>query len=144
VSDLVNIIDRTTGSDSTSLRKVADGPQVLAMGSLALATPVASHITDYVARLVVASHPDNPAAPESVRRFVRYGASPRGAQALIIGAKVNALLEGRFNVAFEDVQAVAPAALRHRLLFNFEGLAEGISPDAIVKDLLAAIRKTGA
>ncbi len=144
VSDLISIIDRTTGADSAAPRKAADGHQVLAMGSLALATPVASHITDYVARLVVATHPGEPSAPDSVRRYVRYGASPRGAQALIIGAKVNALLEGRFNVAFEDVQAVAAAALRHRLLFNFEGLAEGISPDAVVTDLLAAVRKTGA
>ncbi len=142
VSELVSILERTTGADTAMPRKVADGRQVIAMGRLALATPVASHITDYVARLVVATHPDDPSAPESVRRYVRYGASPRGAQALIIGAKVNALLEGRFNVAFEDVQAVAPAALRHRLLLNFEGLAEGVSPDAIVKDLLAAVRKT--
>ena len=142
VSDLVSIIDRTTGAEAAVLRQVADGRQVIAMGSLALATPVASHITDYVARLVVATHPDNASAPDSIRRYVRYGASPRGAQALIIGAKVNALLEGRFNVAFEDIQAVAPAALRHRLLFNFEGLAEGISPDALVNDLLAAVRKT--
>ncbi len=144
VSELVSILERTTGADTAIPRKVADGRQVIAMGRLALATPVASHITDYVARLVVATHPDDPSAPESVRRYVRYGASPRGAQALIIGAKVNALLEGRFNVAFEDVQAVAPAALRHRLLLNFEGLAEGVSPDAIVKDLLAAVRKTVA
>ena len=142
VSDLVSIIDRTTGAEAAVLRQVADGRQVIAMGSLALATPVASHITDYVARLVVATHPDNASAPDSIRRYVRYGASPRGAQALIIGAKVNALLEGRFNVAFEDIQAVAAAALRHRLLFNFEGLAEGISPDALVNDLLAAVRKT--
>ncbi|MGQ9889511.1 MAG: AAA family ATPase [Aggregatilineales bacterium] len=144
VSELVSILERTTGADTVMPRKVADGRQVIAMGQLALATPVASHITDYVARLVVATHPDDPSAPESVRRYVRYGASPRGAQALIIGAKVNALLEGRFNVAFEDVQAVAPAALRHRLLLNFEGLAEGVSPDAIVTDLLAAVRKTAA
>ena len=144
VGDLVSILERTTGADTPAPRKVADGRQVIAMGKLALATPVASHITDYVARLVVATHPNDPSAPESVRRYVRYGASPRGAQALIIGAKVNALLEGRFNVAFDDVQAVAPAALRHRLLFNFEGLAEGVSPDAVVKDLLATVRKTGA
>ena len=142
VSDLVSIIDRTTGAEAAVLRQVADGRQVIAMGSLALATPVASHITDYVARLVVATHPSDASAPDSIRRYVRYGASPRGAQALIIGAKVNALLEGRFNVAFEDIQAVAAAALRHRLLFNFEGLAEGISPDALVNDLLAAVRKT--
>jgi MoxR-like ATPase len=72
---------------------------------------------------------------------VRYGSSPRGAQALIIGAKINAVLEGRFNVSFDDIAAVAPAALRHRLLLNFEGLAEGISPDEIVRDLLRVVDK---
>jgi MoxR-like ATPase len=71
-----------------------------------------------------------------VRQFVRYGASPRGAQSLILGAKINALLEGRFNVSFEDIRAVAAPALRHRLLLNFEGLAEGISPDTIIADAL--------
>ena len=142
VEDLVNILDRTTGADIPLPQKVADGKQVIAMGKLALNTPVASHITDYVARLIVATHPENPTATEMVRQYVRYGASPRGAQALIIGAKVNALLEGRFNVAFEDVQAVAAPALRHRLLLNFEGLAEAINPDTIITDLVATVRKS--
>ena len=111
------------------------------MGKLALNTPVASHVNEYVARLIVASHPEDPTAPERVRQFVRYGASPRGAQALILGGKINALLEGRFNVSFEDIQAVAPSALRHRLMLNFEGLAEGISTDVIIADLINAIAK---
>jgi MoxR-like ATPase len=141
VTDLVNILERTTGADIPVPRKVADGMQVINMGKLALNTPVASHINDYVARLVVSTHPEHPTAPDKVRQFVRYGASPRGAQALIIGAKVNALLEGRFNVSFEDIQAVATGALRHRILLNFEGLAEGINPDEIIKDLLTTVRK---
>jgi MoxR-like ATPase len=141
VDDLVNILERTTGADVPQPRKVADGRQVINMGKLALNTPVASHINDYVARLVVATHPEHPTAPDKVRQFVRYGASPRGAQALIIGAKVNALLEGRFNVSFEDIQAVALGSLRHRILLNFEGLAEGINPDEIIKDLLTTVRK---
>jgi MoxR-like ATPase len=141
VGDLVNILERTTGADIPIPRKVADGKQVINMGRLALNTPVASHINDYVARVVVATHPDQPTAPDKVRQFVRYGASPRGAQALIIGAKVNALLEGRFNVSFEDIQAVAVGALRHRILLNFEGLAEGVNPDEIIKDLLTTVRK---
>lgn len=144
VSEIVNILERTTGADVPEPRKVADGKQVIGMGKLALDTPVASHINEYVARLIVATHPENPSAPELVRNFVRYGASPRGAQALIIGAKVNALLEGRFNVSFEDIQAVAPGALRHRLLLNFEGLAEGINPDDIIRDLTNVIRKQPA
>ncbi|NWF68570.1 MAG: AAA family ATPase [Chloroflexi bacterium] len=141
VRDLVTIIERTTATDVPHAGRVADGKQVIGMGKLALNTPIASHVSEYVARLIVASHPEDASAPEKVRQFVRYGASPRGAQALIIGAKIHALLEGRFNVSFEDIQSVAPAALRHRLLLNFEGLAEGIRPDSIVADLIRSIPK---
>ncbi|MBC8099187.1 MAG: AAA family ATPase [Armatimonadetes bacterium] len=136
VDDLVTIIDRTTGAATPTAQNAADGAQIIQMGALALATPVASHITRYVARVIVATHPDNPAAPAMVKDFVRYGASPRGAQALILGGKVNALLEGRFNVSFDDINAVAVSALRHRLLLNFEGMAEGISTDVIIGELL--------
>ncbi len=139
--DLVTVLERTTGVDVPHAQKVADGKQIMEMGKLALNTPVASHVNEYVARLIVASHPEDATAPERVRQFVRYGASPRGAQALILGGKINALLEGRFNVSFEDIQAVAPSALRHRLLLNFEGLAEGISTDVIIADLLNAVAK---
>jgi MoxR-like ATPase len=139
VEDLVGILDRTTGTDSASARKVASGRQVIGMGQLALSTPIATHVTGYVARLVVATHPDTPDAIEMVRRFVRYGASPRGAQSIILGAKIHALLEGRFNVAFEDVAAVAAYALRHRLLLNFEGVAEGVQTEAIVTELLRVL-----
>jgi MoxR-like ATPase len=142
VAELVNILDRTTGADTPAAQNVADGRQVIGMGKLALNTPVASHVTEYVARLVVATHPETATAPESVRQFVRYGASPRGGQALIIGGKINALLEGRFNVSFDDVQAVAPSALRHRLLLNFEGLAEGIDPDTIIGDVIQSLPKS--
>jgi len=141
LDELVSIVERTTGADTPSAGKVADGKQVIAMGKLALETPVASHVSHYVARLIMATHPDNRETPESVRNFVRYGASPRGAQGLIIGSKVHALLEGRFNVSFEDIQAVAPAALRHRLLLNFEGLAEGISTDDIIGDVVKFVPK---
>ncbi|NDJ60772.1 MAG: MoxR family ATPase [Chloroflexi bacterium] len=142
VPDLVTILDRTTGADAPQAGKVADGQQVRSMGKLALDAPIASHVMEYVARLVVSTHPDSAEAPESVKQFVRYGSSPRGAQALIIGGKINALLEGRFNVSFEDVQAVAPAALRHRLVLNFEGLAEGISPDTIIAEAMNTVQKT--
>jgi MoxR-like ATPase len=144
VDELIHILERTTGSDVPQSQKVADGKQVINMGKLALSTPVASHLNEYVARLIVATHPDHPSAPDSVRTYVRYGSSPRGAQALIIGAKVNALLDGRFNVSFEDIQAVATAALRHRLLLNFEGLAEGIPTDTIIRDVLRATQRQPA
>ncbi|MGB1288739.1 MAG: AAA family ATPase [Aggregatilineales bacterium] len=141
VQDMITILDRTTGINVPTAGKVVNGEQVIGMGHLALSTPVASHVNEYVARLIVATHPDHDESPAMVRSFVRYGASPRGAQALIIGAKVNALLEGRFNVAFDDVAAVAKPALRHRILLNFEGQAEAISTDAIVDDLLANVKK---
>ncbi len=142
VDDLVVIMERTTGVNVPHAQKVADGFQVVNMGLLALDTPIATHVSRYAAKLVVATHPENETAPQMVRNYVRYGASPRGAQSLIIGAKINALLEGRFNVAFEDVDAVARAALRHRILLNFEGLAEGISTDEIVTDLIDTLPKT--
>jgi MoxR-like ATPase len=137
--DLVEILSRTTGRQAPAASKAASGQDVLAMGDVARQVPVASHVSEYIARLVVASHPDHPQAPPLARRYIRYGASPRGAQALILGAKITALFAGRLNVAFEDVVAVAPAALRHRLLLNFEGQAEGITTDAVVAELLEQV-----
>ncbi|MFW5691543.1 MAG: AAA family ATPase [Chloroflexota bacterium] len=142
--ELVEIIARTTGQAEPQAGKVASGAQVIAMRDLALQTPVASHVSRFVADLIVATHPDNPAAPETVRRYVQYGASPRGAQALILGGKIHALLEGRFNVAFDDVEAVAAAALRHRLLLNFEGLAEGIRTEDIIAELFRHVERVPA
>jgi len=144
VDDLVTIIERTTGNISPHAEKVVDGAQVIEMGELALNMPVPTHVTRYVAELIIASYPNNDSAPDVVRRYVRYGASPRGAQAMILGAKINALLEGRFNVSFDDIEAVAPSALRHRLLLNFEGMAEGISTDGIVGSLLKSVQKVKA
>jgi MoxR-like ATPase len=86
--------------------------------------------------MIVATHPSSPTAPDIVRQYVTVGASPRGAQALLVGARVNALLEGRYNVAFEDLHAVARPALRHRILLNFEGQADRITPEQIVDDVL--------
>lgn len=137
--ELVEILNRTTGVTTPQVQRVAHGEEILAMRDLARAVPVASHVSQYIARLTVATHPDSPQASPLVRRYVRYGASPRGGQALMLGAKIAALLAGRYNVAFEDVRAVAPAALRHRLLLNFEGLAEGVNPDVILDELLKAV-----
>ncbi len=141
VDELVKILDRTTGPTTPQADKVADGAQVIEMGRLALDTPIPSHVSQYVAHIVVASHPESEEAAPSVKQYARYGASPRGAQALIIGAKLNALLDGRSNVAFDDVAAVAPAALRHRILLNFEGQAEGLSTDQLIADVLATVPK---
>lgn len=137
--ELVEILARTTGGPRAALNKVTHGAQILAMGRLARQVPVPSHVSEYVARLVVATHPEHQSAAPLVRQFVRYGSSPRGAQALILGAKITALFAGRVNVAFEDVAAVAPTALRHRLLLNFEGQAEGITTDQVIEELLKVV-----
>ena len=137
--ELVEILNRTTGETEPQVGVVADGATVLAMGDLARQVPVASPVADYAARLTIATHPESDVAPEMVRRYVRYGASPRAAQALILGGKVTALLAGRYNVAFEDLRAVAPAALRHRVLLNFEGQADDVSADDVVGEVLKQI-----
>ena len=97
---------------------------------------MASHVKEYIARLILATHPDDPKASPLVKKYVRYGVSPRGGQALVLGAKVMALFSGRYNAAFEDIHAIASAALRHRLLLNFDGLAEGISTDMVIAELM--------
>ncbi len=142
VDELIAILDRTTGAEIPEASKVADGKQVISLGQLALNTPIATHVTNYVARLIVATHPEDASAPEIVKKYVRYGASPRGAQGLILGAKINALLDGELQVSFKDIEAVAPSALRHRILLNFEGLAEGISPDTIISEVIKSLPKT--
>jgi len=135
-AEMQEILARTTGKDVPQAQKVINGPTLIAMQQIARQVPVAGPVMEAVAALVMASHPTADAAPPMVRQFVRYGASPRAGQAIIIGAKVRALMEGRFNVAFRDVQAVAPPALRHRLILNFEGEAEGIQPDDIIVQVL--------
>lgn len=142
--ELITIVERTTGADVPTPNTVANGAQVIQMGQLALNVPVPSHVTEYVARLIVATHPENAGASSMVKQYLRYGASPRGAQALIMGAKIHALLEGRYNVSFDDVKAVAPAALRHRLLLNFEALAEEIAADTIIAELLEQVAVTAS
>jgi MoxR-like ATPase len=139
--ELVEILNRTTGDAEPMVGVVADGPTVVAMGTLARQVPVASPVSDYAARLAIATHPESDAAPDVVRRYVRYGSSPRGAQALILGGKVTALLAGRYNVAFEDLRDVALAALRHRVLLNFEAQAEGVSGDEVVREVVRAVQE---
>jgi MoxR-like ATPase len=138
-NELVEILARTTGAEMPAPAIAADGAAIIRMGDLARKVLIPGHVSEYVARLVVATHPGSDSVPEMVNRYVRYGSSPRGAQAMILGAKVNALLDGRYNVAFEDIQAVAPASLRHRLLLNFEGQAEGVTTDDVIGDLLGAV-----
>jgi MoxR-like ATPase len=135
--DLIAIMERTTGVESPTVGKAASGADVVAMQRLARVVPIASHVMAYAVRILRATHPDTERAPELVTRYVRYGGSPRGAQAIVLGAKIHALLDGRFNVAYSDVQSVAAPALRHRVILNFEGEAEGISTDSVVRAIIA-------
>ncbi len=137
--DLVEIIERTTQPLTDPVRKAAVGPEVEAMKSLVREVPVPQPVKEYVSRLILSTRPEHEAAPEMVRRFVRYGSSPRGAQALVLGAKVLALMDGRFNVSFDDIRRVTLPSLRHRLILSFEGEAEGVDPDQILEDVLAKV-----
>jgi MoxR-like ATPase len=133
------IMDRTTAAHRPAVEPVLDGARLLGLRAIAAEVPVARAVQDYALRLLEATHPSSPSAPEPVRRFVRYGSSPRGAQAMLLGGKVRALLAGRFSVAAEDVRALAAPALRHRMILNFEGEAEAIDPDALVGAILSAV-----
>jgi MoxR-like ATPase len=137
--DLAQILERTTGSSSPKAQPAADARQIVQMQRLARSVPIAPHVTAYAVSVLAATHPDAPRAPELVKEYVRYGGSPRGAQALVLAGKIQALLDGRFNVATDDVRAVALPALRHRVIRNFEGEAEGITSDAIVRAVLDAV-----
>jgi MoxR-like ATPase len=144
LQDLLTILDRTTGVETPVPDKIVDADQINTMKKLVRAVPVASHVKDYIGRLVLGTHPDTPHAPEITKKYIRFGASPRGAQAIILAAKVLALRDGRYNVSFDDVRKVLTPALRHRIILNFEGQAEGLSTDAIVKRVIDATAESPA
>ena len=136
IEELNTIIDRTTQARPVSVDRVMSGERVLAFRELIREVPIADHVRALASTIIMATHPLWEHAPEVARRFVRYGASPRGAQALVLGAKVRALAEGRFNVSVEDLKALVAPALRHRIILNFEGEAEGIDVDTLVAQIV--------
>lgn len=145
--DLVTILERTTGAAPAVVSPAANAATLQAMVELTRQVPVVDHIMRYAVDLVVATHrnPANGVEPlPSVSQYVRFGASPRGAQALILAAKATALLDGRPNVSIDDVRTVAPAALRHRLILGYEAVADGVNADQIVGELLTAVQPQGA
>ena len=137
-TEMVEIMKRTTGGHEASVNAVVDGQTLLAMGTLVRDLPTASHLLEYVATLISATHPDSDAAPDLVRSYVRFGASPRGAQALVLGGKAHALIDQRPNLAAADIRAVAHYALRHRLVLGYEAIADGVDADAIIDAVLDA------
>jgi len=136
LEELSNIIDRTTASSDCHAEKVLDGPTILEMRATAREVVLAQHVKEYALKTVLATHPESEHATAMTRQYVRYGSSPRGGQALVLAGKVRALLDGRFNVSFDDIRAVAKPALRHRIILNFEGEAERIATDSIIEDIL--------
>ncbi len=139
VDELVSILDRTTGGSLPQARKTVDAARIEQLKALVRAVPVAAHVKEYVARLINATHPESTLAPPEVKKYVRYGSSPRGAQAIILAAKVAALRDGRANVAFDDVVTATTPALRHRLILSFEGQADGIAADEIISKVIQAL-----
>jgi MoxR-like ATPase len=137
--ELSEIVTRTTEGSSVQVSKVVDGAMLIELQQLVQQVPVASHVKDYAIRLILATHPNTETALDITNQFLRFGSSPRGAQALLLGAKVRALTEGRFNVSFDDVAVVAPPALRHRLIVNFEAEAEGVTTDIVLDKIMAGV-----
>ncbi len=137
--EIERILDRTTESLQPKAEPVFNGEEILEMGRLARQIPIADELRKYGVALVLATHPEQSGATEMAKRYVRYGSSPRGAQSLILTAKIRAILDGRYAVAKEDIKAVAAPALRHRLILNFEGQAENVQSDDIIQDALESI-----
>ncbi|MCW2954204.1 MAG: ATPase associated with various cellular 3 [Conexibacter sp.] len=133
------VVQTAERSSEPVIAPVADAPTLLRMNELVRAVPAAGHVVDYASRLVLALHPDGEDASDDVRRHVRLGPSPRGAQALALAGRVAALMDGRFSLAFEDVRAVALPALRHRLMLSFDAERAGISADDLVRDAVARV-----
>ena len=136
MEELTDIVALTVGSGGEPAQPVSDGDELLQMREIARQVPIARAVMAYALQLVVNTHPELPQSPAAVRKYLRFGASPRAAQALIGASRVRALMMGRYNVSFEDVKALAPLCLRHRLALNFEGLADGQTPDSVIAAMI--------
>jgi MoxR-like ATPase len=142
--ELTEVLNRTTARVKAQVGKVLDGAGLMELQQLVREVPVASHVKDYAVRIVLATHPKSDSAVPIANQYLRFGSSPRGGQTLILGAKVRAVIQGRYNVSFDDIQAVAAPALRHRLILNFEAEAEGITTDHIIVQVLKEVPKDAA
>ncbi len=141
VSDLEEILDRTTENRKPKAEAVLSGERILAMSQLSRMIPISNDVRRYGIALIVATHPDHELASAAAKKYVRYGSSPRGLQALVLGAKIRAILDNRYHVAREDLRTMALPVLRHRLILNFEGQAEGISADDVIQKLLTEVKE---
>jgi MoxR-like ATPase len=138
---LYSIVDRTTQQSEPDVRRVLEKQQILEMRDTARAVPVAKPVMEYAIAITLATHPESEKGHELAKKYVRFGASPRGVQSLILGAKVNALMSGRVHVSCDDIRAVTMPALRHRVLLNFEAEAERIETDTILQSILESVEE---
>ena len=139
-AELSRIVERTIAREETPVNSVVDRADILQIRSVCREVLVAPHVQDFAVQLVMATQPDNKEASESAKKYVRYGSSPRGAQALVECGRVLALLRGRYHLSIDDIKELAPSVLRHRIILNFDAHADGKSPDAILKDIIAGVR----
>ena len=143
-SEYHDILNRTTGSEDVAISKVSNGKEINELRAVVRGVPVPSHVQSYAVRLVMGTQPDSDYAPAMVNDYVSLGSSPRGAQGLLLAGKVRALVDGRFAVSCDDVKEIAPGALRHRVIVNFHGISEGITPDNVVDAVLRKVEQPNA
>jgi MoxR-like ATPase len=141
VDELREIVDRTTGAQLPQVEPVASREALLRLQRIVREVPVAPHVRDYALKLVVATHPNSELAPPEVNRYVRYGASPRAAQALLLSGKVFALLDGRYNVSRNDIKKAVKPAMRHRVILNFEAEADQITSDFLLDRIVEHVER---
>lgn len=138
LDELMDIVTMTTGNTEEELDGVSSGEDILAMRAVAREIPVAKPVLEYALKLILATHPESEHSPAIAKKYIRFGSSPRGAQAVITAARLRAILDGRYNVAFEDIKYVAYPALRHRIFLNFEGMSEGMTTDYLISEIIKA------
>jgi len=136
ISELTRIVSLTTQGDDVSLKKISSKEELIRMINISKEIPVSEAVLEYAMNIVLSTHPENEESPETTKKYVRFGSSPRGAQAIIRAAKVKALIEGRFNVSFDDIKYVAYPALRHRIILNFEAMSDNVDSNFIINEIL--------
>jgi len=140
LNELKDIMDITVTNNNVDLKGILTGEDILAMRSIVREVPMAEAVKEYALKLILATHPESEYSNDFVKKYVEVGASPRGAQGLFNGSKVEAILKGRLNVAFEDINDIAYAVLRHRIFLNFEAVSEGITTDMVIKEVIKSLK----
>lgn len=140
LNELKDIMDITVTNNNIDLKGILTGEDILAMRSIVREVPMAEAVKEYALKLILATHPESEYSNDFVKKYVEIGASPRGAQGIFNGSKVEAILKGRLNVAFEDINDIAYAVLRHRIFLNFEAVSEGITTDMVIKEVIKSLK----